>query len=246
MGKIFTDTRSRCYAWALLGNHAHLLLKTGPVPLHTVMARLFTGHAVTFNRRYRRHGQLFQNPYSGHCTIMGQDHYGWQDVDCVLLAFGNARKKARRLYLSSMESRLARGRRPDLAGGGLLRSYGSWEEVRKMGQRVKGDERILGDDAFVQRILSGERRSRRRQAGLTLDSLAQRVSNLYDITLESLCSRSRRSLLVEARSLFCFWAVRLGGFQATHVAAFLDMTPPGIGYAADRGEKIARDKGHSL
>jgi REP element-mobilizing transposase RayT/IS1 family transposase len=63
MAGLFTDTHTPCYAWALLGNHAHLLLKTGDVPLHTVMARLLTGHAVTFNKRYRRHGQLFQNRY---------------------------------------------------------------------------------------------------------------------------------------------------------------------------------------
>ncbi len=63
MGKAITDTHTTCYAWALLSNHAHLLLKTGTVPLHKVMARLLTGHAVTFNKRHRRHGQLFQNRY---------------------------------------------------------------------------------------------------------------------------------------------------------------------------------------
>ena len=29
----------------------------------TVMRRLLTGYAVSFNRRHRRHGQLFQNRY---------------------------------------------------------------------------------------------------------------------------------------------------------------------------------------
>ena len=32
-------------------------------PLATVMRRLLTGYAVSFNRRHRRHGQLFQNRY---------------------------------------------------------------------------------------------------------------------------------------------------------------------------------------
>jgi hypothetical protein len=39
------------------------LLRTGLVPLSTVMRRLLTGNAVSFNRCYRRHGQLFQNCY---------------------------------------------------------------------------------------------------------------------------------------------------------------------------------------
>ena len=44
-------------------NHVHLLLKTGLAPIATVMRRLLTGYAVSFNRRHRRHGHLFQNRY---------------------------------------------------------------------------------------------------------------------------------------------------------------------------------------
>lgn len=44
-------------------NHVHLLLRTGIVPLATLMRRLLTGYAISFNRRHRRHGQLFQNRY---------------------------------------------------------------------------------------------------------------------------------------------------------------------------------------
>jgi len=60
---IIVESGTRCYAWALLPNHFHLLLKTGFSPIATVMRRLLTGYAVTFNRRHRRHGHLFQNRY---------------------------------------------------------------------------------------------------------------------------------------------------------------------------------------
>ena len=63
LGSILEDTGTRCLAWALLPNHFHLLLKTGLVPIATVMRRLLTGHAVTFNIRHHRHGHLFQNRY---------------------------------------------------------------------------------------------------------------------------------------------------------------------------------------
>ncbi|MCP4080567.1 MAG: hypothetical protein GY743_09995, partial [Planctomycetaceae bacterium] len=43
--------------------HAHILLRTGQTPLATVMRRLLTGYAVSYNRRHRRHGHLFQNRY---------------------------------------------------------------------------------------------------------------------------------------------------------------------------------------
>ena len=60
---ILPETDTHCFAWALLPNHFHLLLKTGQVPIATVMRRLLTGYAAAYNRRHRRHGHLFQNRY---------------------------------------------------------------------------------------------------------------------------------------------------------------------------------------
>jgi len=51
------------YAWALLSNHAHLLVRTGVWPLSRAMRSLLTGYAGTFNRRHHRRGHLFQNRY---------------------------------------------------------------------------------------------------------------------------------------------------------------------------------------
>jgi REP element-mobilizing transposase RayT len=63
LGGILVETSTACYGWALLPNHVHLLLRTGTVPIGTVMARLLAGYVVSFNRRHRRHGYLFQNRY---------------------------------------------------------------------------------------------------------------------------------------------------------------------------------------
>jgi putative transposase len=63
LGRIVTESRTFCYGWALIPNHLHLLLKTGGAPISTVMLRLLTGYAVSFNRRHRRVGHLFQNRY---------------------------------------------------------------------------------------------------------------------------------------------------------------------------------------
>ena len=60
---ILSDTATPCYAWALIPNHFHLFLRTGTAPIATVMRRLLTGYAVSFNRRHRRHGHVFQNRY---------------------------------------------------------------------------------------------------------------------------------------------------------------------------------------
>ncbi len=63
LGNLLEETKTGCYAWAFLQNHAHFLLRTGEVPLATLMRRLLTGYVVSFNRRHKRHGHLLQNRY---------------------------------------------------------------------------------------------------------------------------------------------------------------------------------------
>jgi hypothetical protein len=48
------------------------------------------------------------------------------------------------------------GRRPELVGGGLIRSAGGWAGIKVLRSgdvRVTGDERILGGGDFVQSVL---------------------------------------------------------------------------------------------
>ena len=57
----------------MAGGHFHILLRTGATPLSKVMRRLMTGYAVTFNRRHRRAGHLFQNRYKS--VVCEEDPY---------------------------------------------------------------------------------------------------------------------------------------------------------------------------
>ena len=63
LNTLLRETGVKCYAWALIPNHFHLLLMPANTPLATFMSRLLTGYAVYFNRRNHRTGHLFQNRY---------------------------------------------------------------------------------------------------------------------------------------------------------------------------------------
>ena len=73
LGDIVSETKTDCFAWALMPNHAHLLLRTGLIPISRVMSRLLTSYAVSFNKKHRRHGQLFQNRYKS--ILCQEDRY---------------------------------------------------------------------------------------------------------------------------------------------------------------------------
>jgi len=77
LGSLLQETGGSCYARAFLPNQAHFLLRTGVVSLATLMRRLLTGYAVSFNRRHWRWGHLLQNRYK---SIVCQEEVYFQEL----------------------------------------------------------------------------------------------------------------------------------------------------------------------
>ncbi len=73
MGELAQETGTSIYAWSLMTNHAHILLKSGPLGLSKYMRRFLTGYAIAYNIRHKRHGHLFQNRYKS--IVCDEDAY---------------------------------------------------------------------------------------------------------------------------------------------------------------------------
>ena len=73
LAEILAEGDTKLYAWALMPNHFHLLLRPIQDSLSTMMRRLLTGHAVWYNKRHARQGHLFQNRYKS--IIVEEDPY---------------------------------------------------------------------------------------------------------------------------------------------------------------------------
>jgi len=118
-------------------------------------------------------------------------------------------------------------------------------------ERIKGDQRILGDTAFVQTMLKQakekyERGYELRAQGVDLDYIAEKAAGLYDIEPDEIFSKGRQQHRADARGLFCYWATRELNVSLNALARKLMMTPSGIGYAVARGESIVRNYGYRL
>ena len=285
LGRIITESQTGCYAWVLMTNHVHLLLKTGLTPIATVMRRLLTGYAVSFNRRHRRHGHLFQNRYKsflceedvylkelvryihlnplrakmvkdltqlkkyqwgGHSVLMGKEEADFQDTAYVLRLFGRSTRPARRAYESFVSKGVVQGRRPDLVGGGLLRSVGGWAELkgfRDIGIRIKGDERLLGSSDFVERVLKQadeqlEEKYRLQASGISLEALIKKVAQQFKIDPENLKSASKERLVSKARRVLCYIAVRKLGYQCSAVAKIAGISAATVSVAVSQGSQL--------
>ena len=287
LGDLLIETRTSCYAWALIPNHFHLLLRAGDAPLSYLMKRLLTGYAVNFNRRHKRYGHLFQNRYKsilcqedtyllelvryihlnpiradlvkeykdltgfsycGHGVIMGRRKIEWQDTDYVLGLFGRKESGARSEYNRFVRRGIEQGRRPELTGGGLLRSHGGWAGVKLLkeaGGYQKGDERILGDGQFVEEVLKkAEERFKEKYLfkakGYNLDRLTKRVARLTGLTPEQVTDGIRDAKRTGARSILCYWATEKLGITQSQLALMLNRSQSAIVYAVRRGREIVK------
>ena len=293
LGDLLIETKTSCYAWALIPNHFHLLLRTGNVPISVLMKRLLTGYAINFNRRHNRSGHLFQNryksilcqedsyllelvryihlnplraklvaeyksltgyPYCGHGMIIGKIKIIWQDTEYILQLFGNKDGNARRQYNQFVSNGIKQGSRPDLTGGGLLRSHGGWAGVKTLkesGGYQKGDERILGDGAFVKEVLTkAEERLndkyRLKAEGYDLEKLIKRVTEITQITPDKILDGIRDKRRTSARSILCYWATDKLGISQSQLALTLRLTQAAITYAVRRGRMIVKEASYSI
>jgi putative transposase len=179
--------------------------------------------------------ELRRYPWSGHSALAGQVSREWQEAAEILARFDEHAKEAVRQYEAFVREGIACGRRPELVGGGLVRSAGGWAQVvalRRRGVKSAADERILGGGEFAERLFSEvEERDRqtirlRRQAP-KLENLAMIVIQQTGITSAELCSGSKARLISAARRLFCQAAVKHIGHAGADVARFL-----GVGTSA--------------
>jgi len=175
--------------------------------------------------------QLNRSPFSGHAALAGSVDRDWQDTQYVLSFFGSG-SEARKKYMEFVEQGVALGKRPELAGGGLIRSMGGWFEVlalRRMGNKEASDQRILGDGTFVGQVLEemddmGRENLRMTTRQMDLARLAEKVCEVHGVSSGELRSGSRRAEIVEARRVFSLLAVKELGYSGAEVARYLGVT----------------------
>lgn len=186
---------------------------------------------------------LEKYPYCGHGAVLGKVKYDWQDRDSVLVQFGNRQAQAIALYRSFVEEGVALGRRPELVGGGLVRSAGGWAEVRSQRQgreRQPSDERILGSGEFVQRVLSEaaagmQRQQAARRLGGRIERVIAQACKKKGISITELRNGSRRGELPTIRAELVCKLIEDFGVSAAEVARQVGISTSGVSKILSRG-----------
>ncbi|MBI4735992.1 MAG: transposase [candidate division NC10 bacterium] len=282
LGALATAGALTVYAWALLPNHAHFLVRTGTRPLSRSLRSLLTGYAGAFNRRHTRVGHLFQNryksivveedryllelvrylhlnplragivptlaalaryPWSGHSALLGWTPRPWQATTAILGHFAARAGRARAAYRAFVAEGVPQGRRPELQGGGLVRSLGGWTAVaalRRGREAYAADERVLGAPAFVEEVRQAvaahaEGPRRRPALGAVLAAVAAAVG----LPPDALAGAGRAPRVARAREGAAYLWCRVAGQSGRVLAAALGLSHQAVYAAATRGERAA-------
>lgn len=168
----------------------------------------------------------------------------------MLLHFGETKRIARRKYREFVKNGIEQGKRPELQGGGLVRSAGGDKAGllgRKTEEREKGDARILGSGDFVTQALdsANELFERRVNTPISLEELIRRVGKDREVDLKDLLSSKRTQKISNTRAIISYLAAIELRNSGTEIAPYLNLSEKSVSRCIERGKKLL-DKDENL
>jgi hypothetical protein len=186
---------------------------------------------------------LDRYPWTGHSALLETVPRPWQAVGAIRDQFGPTPRRARAAYRAFVAAGLSQGRRPELQGGGLIRSLGGWAAVaslRRGREAYVADERVLGGSEFVEALRAEvermeQQRLRLRARAPALPPLLRRVAAVARLAPAALTGGGRARALVRARDGLAYLWVEVLGHSGLALARALALHPVSVYRAAQRG-----------
>jgi REP element-mobilizing transposase RayT len=246
-----------CFAWVLMGNHVHLVLRTGALPLAWLMRRLNTGFAGGFNRRHERVGYLFQNRFKSRLVEHGSDL-----LNLIRYVHLNPVRSEHVPDLAALE------RYPWSGHGGLVGSrppfaFESVDRVLSMFDANRGNARRrlrewmalpLEHPSELKRVTdAGGFEGRPRQAAVVRKETASEALTSLDELVESICQHfstsirevergARSERVTRARAVIAYVAVVRRRLPIAEIAVRIGVSPQAVGKAIERGARLTSNE----
>jgi hypothetical protein len=184
-------------------------------------------------------------PWSGHRILVGKGQNDWQERKYVLQKFHRAERKAIQAYRGFMEDGMGQGRRPELVGGGLVRSMGGWSQVLSLrgGSGVmQSDARILGGGDFVADILKEvDRKSTRfipaKSREDVIGVVIQKICREEGIGEKEICLGGRARKVSEVRAMIASHLRGEYGISMAEIARHVGVCTSAVANSLRKKEK---------
>jgi REP element-mobilizing transposase RayT len=253
LGDLIVELGARCYAWAFMPNHVHLVLRTGMASVSKLMQRAYTSYALHFNRRYGRVGHLVQNRFKSKlvedesyllplvryvhrnpleagivCSLAALERYPWCGHGALM-----GRRAAGFEAVGDVLERFASN--PTLA----RRRLRAWMRAENRDETSVGAVEKPSECWYRSGPAPGAepRDDGLRRETLSLDELMRSVCGRLGVSVEDLLAGRRDSATARARALIAHRATGELGLPGVEVARALRVSPSAVVQAAARGRK---------
>lgn len=187
--------------------------------------------------------ELNRFPHAGHSALMGLIPRPWQSTEEVIRRFGSKDR-----YETFIVEGQGQGRRPDLVGGGLVRSMGGIGKVlrsRREGDRQAHDSRVLGGGDFVERVMTEaeavlDTKNELRRGGVNLRSMARIIAESAGLEERTLFTRGWRDPVSRAKAALIFVGAEYFSKTTKEMAALTRMSLAGASKAGERGQVLVK------
>jgi REP element-mobilizing transposase RayT len=254
MARVLPECGARCFGWALMTNHAHLVMQTATGALSRVMRRLATGHAVRFNRRHGRRGYVFMDRFRSRIVQSDADLVGLvRYVHRNPIEAGIVRSlEVLAAYPWSGHAALVGARDPlpfedvpaalslfDDDPGRARAALASWMACEGAPAAPEAPGGVMRDEHPRERASGAE-------AFGDLRALLVAACQRYAVTPHELSSGGKRPRVARARAAVAYVAVMKLGESGADVARALGVSRTTVSGLLDRGRRIATEDDFSL
>jgi len=246
----------RIHGFCLMSNHVHLAIQVGDEPLSKIMQNISFRYTRWINKKQNRVGHLFQGrykailvesdsyllelvryihlnpiraklvkkltryPWSSHHAYLGTETVPWLTTDWLLSQLAKRDATARKRYLQFVEDGMGQGHREEFYGGSV-------------------DNRVLGDDSFIEQVIDKQNKSP--QIQLTLPELLEQFCINMKIDEEEILGSSRQRQISALRSQFCWLATNLEIATLEQLGALLNRDSTTLSRAVSRVKELRRE-----
>lgn len=230
------------YAYVLMNNHVHLLLETRDIPLSRIQQGINQRYTMYFNKKYKMVGHLFQGRYKA--ILCDRDAYLLSLIKYIHLNPVRAKEvKTPEDYRWSSHKNYAERMKDDIIETNqvlrifsenktrarrLYREYiGDGISIKKDAVYKTVDQRILGDEEFVEQVIDNIDagiKDKKKRHEYSLDQIAGVIEQAFIITLKQLREKSKDREISLGRKLMSIVANEYG-FKGKDVAQYLRKDP---------------------
>jgi len=230
LARLITGLGFLCFAWVLMPNHVHLVIRSGAVRVSRLMARLGTGYARYFNERHDRVGHLFQNRFRSRRVVDDADLLGLvlyvarNPLEGGLVPDGRALERFPWCGLGALLGR--RAPRPFEAVAATLALFDPDPERARTNLRARLGGPLPAPISPLQDPCGAPVRPRPPPSGF--EALLRDVCSRFGLTEGQLRSNGRTRMLAAARSEVVLRAASELGLSGAEVARRLGVTKSAV------------------